>query len=85
MPMNARSSCRRKLSSRVAENTGRNRYVSSILTSVLLPTTCVTEVFGMNVAGMPGIHEPAAAARVMWLIVASGVVALAVFFWQRLR
>lgn len=37
----------------------------------------VTGVSGMN-------PRPAAFAWVMWLIVASGVAALAVFFWQRL-
>jgi len=73
-----------ELSSRVAENTGRNLYVLSILTAVLLPMTLVTGVFGMNVAGLPGVHDPAAFFKVMWLIVASGVVTLAVFFWQRL-
>jgi zinc transporter len=73
-----------ELSSRVAESTGRNLYVLPILTAVLLPMTLVTGVFGMNVAGLPGMHDPGAFFKVMWLIVASGVVTLAVFFWQRL-
>jgi zinc transporter len=73
-----------ELASRVAENTGRNLYVLSILTAVLLPMTLVTGVFGMNVAGLPGLQDPAAFARVLWLIVASGAVTLAVFFWRRL-
>lgn len=73
-----------ELSSRVAESTGRNLYVLSILTAVLLPMTLVTGVFGMNVAGLPGLHDPSAFFKVVWLIVASGIVTLAVFFWQRL-
>ena len=73
-----------ELSSRVAESTGCNLYVLSILTAVLLPMTLVTGVFGMNVAGLPSMHDPGAFAKVMWLIVASGGGTLAVFFWQRL-
>lgn len=46
--------------------------------------TLVTGVFGMNVAGLPGMHDPGAFVKVMSLIVASGVVTLVVFFWQRL-
>ena len=73
-----------ELSSRVAENTGRNLYALSILTAVLLPMTLVTGVFGMNVAGLPGMHDAGAFVRVMWLIVASGALTLAILFWKRL-
>ena len=38
-----------ELAARLAENTGRNLYVLSILTAVLLPMTLVTGIFGMNV------------------------------------
>ena len=72
------------MSSRVAENTGRNLYVLSILTAVLLPMTLVAGVFGMNVAGLPGSHDPGAFGRVMWLIVVSGAVTLAALLWKRL-
>ena len=72
-----------ELSSRVAENTGRNLYVLSILTAVLLPMTLVTGIFGMNVAGMPGLQNPAAFWRVMLLVVLSGVVTLLGFLWRR--
>jgi zinc transporter len=73
-----------ELSSRVAENTGRNLYVLSILTAVLLPMTLVTGVFGMNVAGLPGMQDPGAFVKVLWLILASGAVTLALLFWRRL-
>ena len=46
--------------------------------------TLVSGVFGMNVAGLPGQQDPAACARVLWLIIASGAVTLAVFFWRQL-
>jgi zinc transporter len=73
-----------ELASRVAENTGRNLYVLSILTAVLLPMTLVTGVFGMNVAGLPGLSGHASFWWVMLLIVASGAVTLALLFWRKL-
>ena len=73
-----------ELAARLAENTGRNLYVLSILTAVLLPMTLVTGIFGMNVAGLPGMHSAHAFAWVMVLIVASGALTLAILFWRRL-
>jgi zinc transporter len=70
-----------ELASRLAENTGRNLYVLSLLTAVLLPMTLVTGVFGMNVAHLPGANSPW---LVMLLILASGGATLAVLFWRRL-
>ncbi|WP_129649353.1 CorA family divalent cation transporter [Peristeroidobacter agariperforans] len=73
-----------ELASRLAENTGRNLYVLSIVTAVMLPMTLVTGIFGMNVGGLPGLHGGHAFWWVMLLIVASGAVTLAAFFWRRL-
>jgi zinc transporter len=70
-----------ELASRLAENTGRNLYVLSLLTAVLLPMTLVTGVFGMNVAHLPGANS---FWLVMLLILASGGAALGVLFWRRL-
>jgi zinc transporter len=73
-----------ELASRLAESTGRNLYVLSILTAVLLPMTLVTGIFGMNVAGLPGMHDPGSFWRVMLVVVASGVVTLMALIWRRL-
>lgn len=73
-----------ELASRLAENTGRNLYVLSILTAVLLPMTLVSGIFGMNVGGLPGLHGDSSFWWVMLLIFASGAVTLAAFFWRRL-
>lgn len=70
-----------ELAARLAENTGRNLYVLSLLTAVLLPMTLVTGVFGMNVAHLPGANS---FPLVMLLILASGGITLALFFWRRL-
>ena len=73
-----------ELASRLAEATGRNLYVLSIVTAVMLPMTLVTGIFGMNVGGLPGLHGDHAFWWVMLLILASGGVTLAAFFWRRL-
>jgi len=73
-----------ELASRLAESTGRNLYVLSILTAVFLPMTLVTGIFGMNVAGLPGLHGEHSFLWVMLLIVASGVGTLAALFLRRL-
>jgi zinc transporter len=73
-----------ELAARLAENTGRNLYVLSILTAVLLPMTLVTGIFGMNVPDLPGLHSEGGFWRIMLLIVASGGVTLAAFFWRKL-
>jgi zinc transporter len=73
-----------ELAARLAENTGRNLYVLSILTAVLLPMTLVTGIFGMNVPDLPGLHSEGAFWRIMLLIFASGAATLAAFFWRKL-
>lgn len=73
-----------ELASRLAENTGRNLYVLSILTAVLLPMTLVTGIFGMNVQDLPGLHSDGTFWRIMLLIFASGGATLAALFWRKL-
>ncbi len=70
-----------ELASRLAENTGRNLYVLSLLTAVLLPMTLITGVYGMNVAHLPGANS---FWLVLLLILASGGITLALLFWRRL-
>jgi zinc transporter len=40
----------------LAEATNRNLYVLSVVTTVLLPTTVITGLWGMNVSGLPFEH-----------------------------
>jgi zinc transporter len=72
-----------ELASRVAENTGRSLYVLAILSAVFLPMTLITGIFGMNVAGLPGLHDYGAFWWVMLLIGLAGAVTLAAIFWRR--
>jgi zinc transporter len=73
-----------ELASRLAENTGRNLYVLSILTAVLLPMTLVTGIFGMNVAGLPGLSSQTSFWWVLLLILVSGAATLAILVWRKL-
>jgi zinc transporter len=73
-----------ELASRLAESTGRNLYVLSILTAVLLPMTLVTGIFGMNVAGLPGLSSQTSFWWVMLLILVSGAATLAILIWRKL-
>lgn len=67
-----------ELASRVAENTGRSLYVLAILSAVFLPMTLITGIFGMNVAGLPGLTRTSAFWWVLLLIVAAGMATLAI-------
>ena len=42
----------------LAEATNRNLYLLSIVTTVLLPATLVTGIWGMNVGGLPWMDSP---------------------------
>jgi zinc transporter len=72
-----------ELASRVAEDTGRSLYVLAILSAVFLPMTLISGIFGMNVAGMPGMHSKASFWIVTLLIVGAGVATLATIFSRR--
>ena len=45
-------------SAQTAQAQGRNGYVLSIVAAVFLPLGFVTGLFGVNVAGMPGVQTP---------------------------
>ena len=47
-----------ELAGLLAEASSRNLYVLSIMTTVLLPTTVVTGLWGMNVGGLPWADDP---------------------------
>jgi zinc transporter len=63
-----------------AEETNRHLYVLSILTTLFLPPTLVTGVFGMNTKGLPFTDSESAFLWASALMVAS---ALAVYLLMR--
>lgn len=73
-----------ELAARLAEKTGDRLYVLSVLSAVLLPMSLITGVFGMNVAGMPGLQGDGAFFWTMLLVLGSGAVTLGLLRWKRL-
>lgn len=68
------------LDAKVAATLGRNGYVLSIIAAIFLPLGFLTGLFGVNVAGMPGIETPWAFGA---LCVASAVLGLALYLLFR--
>jgi zinc transporter len=76
-----------ELSSRLAETTSRNLYMLTICTLVFLPMTLITGIFGMNVAGVPGVGDNPSSHAFWWvmlLMLFAGVVALLLLRLRRL-
>jgi len=71
-----------EIAGRLAEATNRNLYVLSIITTLFLPMTLVTGIFGMNVAGLPGTQDPGAFRWVVLGMTASAAGLLAVLRWR---
>lgn len=46
-----------EVAARLTEETNRNLYILSVVTVIFLPMTLITGVFGMNVAGLPGLQD----------------------------
>jgi zinc transporter len=69
---------------KTAEQTNRNLQVLAIVTTIFLPATLVSGIFGMNVMGLPLTQNPhgffwsmviliAASALVLWFLKRSGI------------
>ena len=47
-----------EVAARLSEETNRNLFILSVVTVIFLPMTLITGIFGMNVAGLPGLARP---------------------------
>ncbi|MDR5830791.1 transporter [Caballeronia sp. LP006] len=67
----------------LSEDINRKLLWLAIMSALLLPATLVTGIFGMNVAGLPGTHNPAS----FWVVVGvmAGCAAITIFLLRRLR
>jgi zinc transporter len=72
-----------EFAARSAERSGRNLYILSVLSAVMLPLNLVTGLFGMNVAGLPGLED----ARAFWWILLGmgGFTAVVMIWFKRKR
>lgn len=72
-----------EVAARLSEETNRNLFILSVVTVIFLPMTLITGIFGMNVAGLPGLEDPSA----FWWVMLSMAVVPAVFLfairWRR--
>lgn len=68
---------------RVAQQQNSRIYLLSIVAAIFLPLSFLTGLFGMNVAGLPGLEEPHAFLYVSGAMLLLAVVAMAIFRWKR--
>ena len=71
-----------ELMNRMAQQQNIRMYVLSLVAAIFLPISFVTGLFGMNVAGLPGVDNPGAFLYVSMLMVA---VVIGIFLWFRKR
>lgn len=67
-----------EFAARSAERSGRNLYILSVLSAVMLPLNLVTGLFGMNVAGLPGLDDGKA---FWWILLGMVGFTAAVMIW----
>jgi zinc transporter len=73
-----------EIGSRLSEATNRNLYLLSIVTTIFLPMTLISGIFGINVGGMPWLGDLFGFWWVVILIGGTGLVTLALLHWRRL-
>ncbi|HVI89685.1 MAG TPA: CorA family divalent cation transporter [Dongiaceae bacterium] len=73
-----------EIANKQAERTNHNLYVLSIVTTIFLPITLITGVFGMNVGGLPGVQSNVGFDGVMLLMILTVLVSLCLLYWKRL-
>jgi zinc transporter len=74
-----------ELADRLAESTNRILFVLTMISGVFMPMTLVTGIWGMNVAGLPGLKDESAFWWVMALIAATGLGTLTALIAARRR
>lgn len=73
-----------ELSNRLQAITNRNLFALSVVTTIFLPMTLITGVFGMNVASLPGLETPGSFWWVVGGMVAVAAISLVLLHWRRL-
>jgi zinc transporter len=72
-----------ELRNQIAEQQGMRMYVLSLVTAVFLPLSFLTGVFGMNVAGLPGLETPDAFTYLASAMGALAIVILLAMIWRK--
>ena len=71
-----------EVATRLGEETNRNLFILSVVTVIFLPMTLITGIFGMNVAGLPGLEDPDA---FWWVMLSMALVPAALLIAMRWR
>ena len=72
-----------ELLSSLAQEQNSKMYLLSMVSAVFLPLTFLTGVFGMNVAGLPGLENPTAFNWLLLTMIALGGGILLLFRWKK--
>ena len=72
-----------ELTNRLTQQQNDRIYVLSLVAAVFLPLSFLTGVFGMNVAGLPGLENPAAFLLVAGVMAGLAVFILLLFRWRK--
>jgi zinc transporter len=73
-----------EIASQMSEQMNRNLMALSILTALLMPATLVSGIFGMNVAGLPGLHSESAFLIVMGVMLLMGLATVGLLKWMKI-
>jgi zinc transporter len=71
-----------ELFNRISQEQNARTYVLSIVAAIFLPITFISGVFGMNVAGLPGLED----IKSFWVV--SGVmtaISVGIMIWLRFK
>ena len=72
-----------ELQNRIAEQQNSRMYLLSIVAAIFLPLSFLTGVFGMNVAGLPGMEYPVAFVLLVISMVVIALFIILVMWWKR--
>jgi zinc transporter len=67
----------------IADQQGKRMYVLSLVTAIFLPLSFLTGIFGMNVAGLPGLENPMAFEYLVDFMLGIAIVAVAFMKWNK--
>jgi zinc transporter len=72
-----------EMAGRLEEAVNRNLYVLSVVTTIFLPITLITGIFGMNVGGLPWTETTIGFGAVVWLMLFTLTVTIVILRRQR--
>ncbi len=72
-----------ELLNQIAQEQNARMYVLAVVTTVFLPVTFITGLFGMNVAGLPGTEQDISFWLVSGIMLGTGIGILAIFRMRR--